>query len=156
MYPRMYIKYTHKILSLALFQKHTHAHTHAHIHTHVHTDTHTHLHTTHTNTYTYTWTRTRTKTHAHTHTHTLTHTHTRAHIYTHTYIQTQNKCTQTNIRVSCSSLSGTLFGTPTGSLCSVCSAYRLAVAGSIHLAVYPLALDKELARHIYLVALFID
>ena len=58
--------------------------------------------------------------------------------------------------VSHSSLSDTLFGTPTGSLCSVCSGYRHAVAGSMHLAAYALALEKELARHIHLVALFID
>ena len=58
--------------------------------------------------------------------------------------------------VSHSSLSDTLFGTPTGSLCSVCSGYRLPVARSIHLAKYALAFEKELARHIHLVALFIN
>ena len=58
--------------------------------------------------------------------------------------------------VSRSSLSHILFSTPTGSLCSVCSAYRVIVAGSIHLAVYALALEKEPARHIHLVAPFID
>ena len=58
--------------------------------------------------------------------------------------------------MSRSSPSDTLFGTPTGSLYSVYSVYRLTVVGSIHLAEYPLALEKELARHIHLVALFID
>jgi len=58
--------------------------------------------------------------------------------------------------VSRSSLSDTLFGTLTGSLCSVCSVYRLTVAGSIHLGLYLLGLEKELMRHIHVVALFID
>jgi len=58
--------------------------------------------------------------------------------------------------VSRSSLSNTLFGTPTGLLCSVCSAYCLTVAGSMHLGVYALAVEKELARHIHLVALCIE
>ena len=151
---------THIKSSLFLSFKRARTHTHMHTYTHIYTQARTHTYTphtqTHTNSYTYTWTRTRTKTHANTHTHTLTHTHTRAHMYTHTYIQTQDECTQTNIRVSCSSLSDTLFGAPTGSLCSVCSVYRLAVAGSMHLGVCPLAHEKKLARHIHLVALFIN
>ena len=93
-------KYTHKILSLSLFQTRTHAHTHAHIHTHIHTGTQAHLHTTHTNTCKLIHIHMDTHTHKNTCKHTHTHPHTRSHTRTHarkcTRIHTNTKRMYTN------------------------------------------------------------
>jgi len=54
-----------------------------------------------------------------------------------------------------SRVSDTPFST-LGSLCSVCRVYSIIPLWSIHIGVYPMALEEEFTRHIHLVADFID